>query len=1829
MYRQKNRSGANLMGWVMSWSRYFSVLLVLLTIAKPAIQAQTVYRVTSGGYLHVDVSHTPEKYNAGCTFYAAAWPLLGDYPRENEVQSGLYGTWLSPATSVATTQYTKIEGGLGWWRERYFQTATPKFIMGGVAMGNESWAFANGPGSGSDAGNGKYGIATLSPSLLFPPDGLNLRQGTNGELFGYGYLALPLTEPKSTTAGTPLVTGNHCWTLFLNTGNFKGPSAFYTPYFWSQVSLIHPEWAGGTLDTCWASSDSPFAMESQAAMLSAATATADATYVRAIPAYYPVDATGYSLLMHRLCAYDQGALWDEVGQWLNASGPAPHGILNPASTHLRTAVTVDPQMKMKGSAGLLGPLDWTGVVAPYAPNELECGYKWKSNQPSVLTVAGGAKIRLPEFYKGPLNPGPTSSWSPVTEASVPQAAAAALAAVSFAKAQPHTSVVPKTADPVWTTPGAASAEYRALLGDGSVVTYYWYRFADQPAILKADMTVAERDRLQAIVVKMHREWKNDRDYIAPPTTGSLADLDPGQLVTPPLGLEYGYVPIAWSQDWGGSVASPGSLKFTSAPATPVARTPFSVTVQAVNTSGVVQNVTSNTVVQLSVASGYGTLSGTIEGTIPNGSSSVTITGVSYSASDTMTLTASATCLSPGISSALIFTNSTGMVNIYNKPATGILTTSATLNAALDCRGTNAEVRVYWGIYNGGIIPAAWENSVSLGTSNNVIATNLSRLVTGLLPDTTYYFTFGGMNTAGQTWSSKVLNFTTLPLAPTITSQPTSRTSVVGSNVRFTVVATRAASYQWFKGAVPLTNGGQVTGANTAALSLSGVTSANVGSYRVVVTNATGQATSTAASLSIVAMSNVTWDANGTAASVTDGAGQWASNSWWNGTSHIPWMDNYNVQIGSGGTGGIISLGEVVVNNLTLSNFNGKYTLDGGVLTVSSNLTFESSNSATISSVIDGAGSLTKNGAGSLTLDGVAKNSYRGGTVINDGILYWGNAANNSTLFRDFACGTGPVTLNSNATIVFQRANALNAMKLNGGKLISVNGFGAYLSGPVTVSSNTLVQTNFLLSILGDISGPGGFTKTANDKFILGGHNTYLGATILQAGETTWQHVYSMSPGHLIINNGAMAKLSYAGTKVIANLTLGGAVMANGTYGSTSSPATNRNDAYFSGSGMVDVGGVNVVPVALDQSLTTMVDTPIAITLTGTDADEGLLDFFIVTQPTSGVLTGSGINWTYSPAANFTGVTSFTFKVNDGLLNSALATVSITILPSILTWKNAFSGMWTDNSMWLQASQASRDNIVDILNFNVLGNYTATNDLATNFQLNRLNFGGSTVTLAGASLTFVSIDNKLPTINQNSSTSVLIQNTLNLVSNTSFVGSGTGYVTASGLVAGSGGLTKNTSGTLKLDGLVPNTYSGGTTINSGILHLGTFANGLSQLCYNPAGVGPVILNSGGAIEFDRISADNVLVANGGTLYSPNGWGAMWTGPIILNAILTCDTAFRLDCSGPVSGIGGLIKNGSGPLVITGSSSYSGNTTVNAGTLQMNSANTGNDGSVLTIAAAGATLNLNFTGTDIVNKFFIGSTQMAAGIYKAVGSAAVGLELAKLTGTGTITVAPSATTTTVASSINPVLEGTSVTFTSTVIGNMPTGNVTFYAGATPLGTRALDGSSLASITTNTLAVGTHSITASYVGNLTNSASNSTVMSQVVTPASYKSWSITPEQGLTAGTNNGPMDDPDHDGICNLVEFALGGAPMVSKQSILPKLSKLAGAWVFVYDRSNASLAPVTAQVVQYGNDLTGWVSIPIPATTSLPVTVVPGILADRVSVIIPNVGPKTFVRLKVTQ
>ena len=142
--------------------------------------------------------------------------------------------------------------------------------------------------------------------------------------------------------------------------------------------------------------------------------------------------------------------------------------------------------------------------------------------------------------------------------------------------------------------------------------------------------------------------------------------------------------------------------------------------------------------------------------------------------------------------------------------------------------------------------------------------------------------------------------------------------------------------------------------------------------------------------------------------------------------------------------------------------------------------------------------------------------------------------------------------------------------------------------------------------------------------------------------------------------------------------------AHGTLGGTAptvtyTPATNFNgtDSFTyqaadpSGaesnlaSVTVTVTAVNDAPVAAAQAVTLADDDGDAtkITLTASDVDGDRLTYRIVTPPAHGRLSGTLPKVTYKPAEHYEGSDSFTFTANDGTVDSAPATVTITPRPS--------------------------------------------------------------------------------------------------------------------------------------------------------------------------------------------------------------------------------------------------------------------------------------------------------------------------------------------------------------------------------------------------------------------------------------------------------------------------------------------------------------------------------------------------------------------------------------
>ena len=198
--------------------------------------------------------------------------------------------------------------------------------------------------------------------------------------------------------------------------------------------------------------------------------------------------------------------------------------------------------------------------------------------------------------------------------------------------------------------------------------------------------------------------------------------------------------------------------------------------------------------------------------------------------------------------------------------------------------------------------------------------------------------------------------------------------------------------------------------------------------------------------------------------------------------------------------------------------------------------------------------------------------------------------------------------------------------------------------------------------------------------------------------------------------------------------------------------------------------------------------------------------------------------------------------------------------------------------------------------------------------------------------------------------------------------GTLTITTGG-ISGSGiKLTKAGGGTLTLN--VASTYSGGTFINIGTVNFNNADSlGSGNVTLGTVSGGDATLTSTAAVGI----TNNITVASGsgGTLTlgttSTSATTSTWSGTLTLNDNVTITSAQAstingLNLTGAISGTGGITKIGVGLLTLSASNTYSGGTTVNAGTLRLSGVGTlGPGGSSLTVN--GGTLDLNGTSQNL--------------------------------------------------------------------------------------------------------------------------------------------------------------------------------------------------------------------------------------------------------------------------
>lgn len=537
---------------------------------------------------------------------------------------------------------------------------------------------------------------------------------------------------------------------------------------------------------------------------------------------------------------------------------------------------------------------------------------------------------------------------------------------------------------------------------------------------------------------------------------------------------------------------------------------------------------------------------------------------------------------------------------------------------------------------------------------------------------------------------------------------------------------------------------------------------------------------------------------------------------------------------------------------------------------------------TFAGVIQGSGSLTKTGAGTQVLSGT--NTFTGQTFINGGTLAVQNGAALSDLYQVSVASGGTLELLSSETIGSLSGVAGSALKLNANTLTTGGD-----------NSNT--------TFAGIVSGTGGLTKTGTGTFQLSGANTYSGTTLISGG------ILQVAGGGAIgnsstVNVGALGTLELLANETIGPLTGSGGVTLNAN--TLTINVVSPTSSTFSGA-ISGTGGVTKIG-------------------TGTQFFSGTNTYGGTTNVNGGVLSVVGGN-AISNVGAVVVASGAEFELQTAETIGSLAGVagSSVDLQATLTTGDAsnttFAGsMFGGGGLIKQGSGI----------FTLSGTNTFAGSTSVNAGTLRLQNGSAlsdvnaVMIASGATLELLSSERIGNLTGAVGSFVLLNANTLTTgdASNTTF----------SGAMSGTGGLTKEGTGTFLLDGT--NSYSGQTTINAGTLRV---QNGTAI-----ADTSAVSVASGAT--FDLLSSETVgpLLGAGNVTLGANTLG--------INATTGTSTF-----SGAISGAGGVTKTGAGTQVFSGTNTYGGTTNVNGGTLAVSGGSAiANTGAVM--VASGATFQV---------------------------------------------------------------------------------------------------------------------------------------------------------------------------------------------------------------------------------------------------------------------------------
>jgi CSLREA domain-containing protein len=534
---------------------------------------------------------------------------------------------------------------------------------------------------------------------------------------------------------------------------------------------------------------------------------------------------------------------------------------------------------------------------------------------------------------------------------------------------------------------------------------------------------------------------------------------------------------------------------------------------------------------------------------------------------------------------------------------------------------------------------------------------------------------------------------------------------------------------------------------------------------------------------------------------------------------------------------------------------------------------------TISGAISGTGALQIIGSNTVILSG--SNSYTGGTTISNGTL---------RLDASYSLPTGTAVSLSNTSGAYLNINGTTQ------SIASLNG-GGTSGGNVNIGSGTLTisgdaPTNSIYN--GVISGTNGnLTKSGSGTLTLNGtSNSYSGMTTINGGVLSVGSALNLGTDGLTFNGGALQITSTCTINKTTTISSGGGTLdVSGSVNYTSS---------IGGTGALTKIGTGTLTLGAANSYTG-----------GTTINAGTLQ-----------LSG-GSNRLYNQGAIT--ITGGVLDLGDnGYTQSTSGAVSIrggTIQNGkIIKSGAAYDGQAGTVSAVLDGSVGlNKTGTGTLLTLSGTNTYTgATTISAGTLALGKNNAiaNTSSMTISGSSTTLY-IDGFNNTVGPVTLQSGTISGTTGVLSSSAYyVQSGTISV----ILGDGGALTKSTTGTVTLNKV--NTYTGSTTINAGTLALR--ANNANTI----GNTSSITVNGSSAIldiDGNNNSMGPITLQNGGTITGTTG--------------VLSSSAYNVQ-SGTISAIlgggGALIKSTTGKVILTGSNTYTGTTTISAGTLQAESA-----------------------------------------------------------------------------------------------------------------------------------------------------------------------------------------------------------------------------------------------------------------------------------------------------